>query len=87
MKMRLVKGGETIFEEGDLGEEMYVLMEGRVEMYRKFTDTGEPVLVGETSQQSETSWFGALALYHRQGRRATARATEPTKVTMTPCSV
>ena len=61
MKMRLVKGGETIFEEGDLGEEMYVLMEGRVEMYRKFTDTGNFTLRCLVCQRGLVGQEGAMA--------------------------
>jgi len=79
MKMRLLKGQEVIFNEGDAGDAMYVLMEGRVEMHRKFGDS-EPVLVGETTIESETSWFGELALYNKEMRRATATASEPTKL-------
>eukprot|EP00966_Prymnesium_polylepis_P157030 3628539-Prymnesium_polylepis.1 len=46
----------------------------------RFTAESDWVVVGETTEESETSWFGALALEMRAPRQAAAVATEPTKL-------
>ena len=51
MKMQLYKGGQEIFKQGDPGDAMYILMEGRVEMRKTFTEGGKPVVVGETNEE------------------------------------
>ena len=46
--------------EGDTGEDMYILMEGRVEMTTEVR--GAKTVLGERTTASETAWFGAVAL-------------------------
>ena len=79
--MRLLKSGEVIFHQGEPGDAMYILMEGRVELTKTFDDGKKPITIGETTEESETSWFGEVALTKPGGKRgATGTCTEPSKV-------
>ena len=61
---------DVIFKEGDLGDTMYVVLEGQVDMV--FHDAqGETLLVAEIKQREH---FGELALIDGQPRSATAVA-------------
>ena len=63
--------GETIFEQGDPGDRMYVVIEGAVEI----------ILRGESiNRLTPGELFGEMALIDSRPRSATARAAEPTKV-------
>jgi CRP-like cAMP-binding protein len=68
--------GEIIFREGDLGDVMYILQEGVVDL-KKRVEKGEVVLK-TISQSSE--FFGEMALIDGSPRSASAVASAPTKV-------
>lgn len=68
--------GEIIFREGDLGDMMYVLQEGMVDLKKK-VEKGEVVLK-TISKPSE--FFGEMALIDGRPRSASAVAVAPTKV-------
>ena len=80
MQIGYFNNGEVVFTEGDAGQDMYILMQGRVEMTKAIEGIKDPMKVGETNTQSDTSWFGALALVSKRARRATATCREPTKL-------
>jgi CRP-like cAMP-binding protein len=63
--------GEIIFEQGDLGDFMYVVVEGEVEIIHR----GE---VLNTLHPGEI--FGEMGLIDNRPRSAAARATIPTKL-------
>jgi CRP-like cAMP-binding protein len=67
---REVKAGEVIFHEGDLGTEMFIVHEGRVEISKQ-VEGGEskPLAVFEKGD-----FFGEMALLEDLPRTATARA-------------
>jgi len=65
------KKGETIFREGDIGEEMYIIKSGRVEVVKKVHD--EEVILAELPSGS---FFGEMALFGDKHRSATVRAIE-----------
>ncbi len=67
--------GETVFQQGDLGDSMYVVRSGEVEIIR---DGVSVVRLGAGE------YFGELALLHEHGRSATVRATKPTDVLLIP---
>lgn len=61
--------GEFVFRRGDRGEELYIVVSGRVEI-------GEQGRVIATLGEAE--FFGDLAVLDQEGRSADARAVEPT---------
>jgi CRP/FNR family transcriptional regulator, cyclic AMP receptor protein len=63
--------GETIFEQGDLGDFMYVVVEGEVEIIHR----GEVI---NTLKPGE--FFGEMALVDNRPRSAAARALVPSKL-------
>jgi CRP-like cAMP-binding protein len=69
---REVPAGTVIFEEGAQGEEMFGVIEGKVEL--RFADGRSPLAVGP----DET--FGEMALVDKSPRSATAVASEDTKL-------
>ena len=80
LKERSFRAGATIFNEGELGREMYVLREGEVEIQRESAAGKKMAIVrlgpGET--------FGEMTLVELQPRSATVVATKPvTALTLT----
>lgn len=65
--------GETIFEEGETGAEMYILLEGAVSV----TKQGQEVARIEASENN-AKIFGELALKDSAPRAATIKITSPT---------
>ena len=63
--------GETIFEQGDVGDRLYVIQRGSVEILRD----GERV-----ATLANGEYFGEMALLSNAPRNATVRAAEPTDV-------
>ncbi len=74
--VKLFGPGKVIFEEGDSGEEMYVVIQGEVEIRKKTSaDTSKTLAVLHTGDI-----FGEMALIEGKKRSATAIATQPTKL-------
>jgi len=67
---RRVTAGETIFEEGELGDSVYVIAQGEVEVVRKDTQ-GKPQLIATLGAQQ---FFGEMSLIDKEYRSATVRA-------------
>ena len=63
--------GETIFQQGDVGDRLYVIRKGEVEVLRD----GAPV-----AKLGAGEYFGEMALLASVPRNATVRATSPTDV-------
>ena len=66
--------GEYIFERGDLGTEMYVIREGRVEILNTRIDS-QPMAVLERGD-----FFGEMAILEGAPRTASARAAVDSKL-------
>jgi CRP/FNR family transcriptional regulator, cyclic AMP receptor protein len=73
---RSYKKGHLICHQGDLGEALFVIVEGHVKVFVTSEDGDEMVLV--TLGPSEV--FGELAIIDGGPRSASAEALEPTKV-------
>lgn len=63
--------GDYVFREGDLGTEMYVVHEGRVEILQTVLDEKRQIAVLEKGD-----FFGEMSLLEELPRNATARALE-----------
>ena len=68
--------GELIFKEGESGDNMYVLIEGAVELKMK-VERGETML---KTVDTPNDFFGEMALLDARPRSASAMAVKPTKV-------
>ena len=69
---RTYSAGELIFDEGNVGDSMYVIAEGSVEVLRK-NPQGEllPIAVLQAPQ-----FFGEMSLIDKEYRSATVRAND-----------
>jgi CRP-like cAMP-binding protein len=65
VQMQYFGPGQVIFEEGDYGEEMYVIKRGKVEVLRDFSMIAE---------LADNAFFGEMALVSEEPRNATVRA-------------
>lgn len=69
------KDGDYIFREGDLGTEMYIIADGKVEILNKIT--GKEVVIAVLEKGD---FFGEMSILEDLPRAASARALTPTKV-------
>jgi len=69
------KAGTVIFFEGDLGNEMYIIKSGRVEIIKEMGE-GELVLANLV----ENEFFGEMALFGDSKRTATVRAVDDSEL-------
>jgi CRP/FNR family cyclic AMP-dependent transcriptional regulator len=69
-KERQLRPGEVIFQEGDPGDAMYVVLEGRVRISKHIPGAGEEAL----AILERGDYFGEMALIDRQPRSAEAKA-------------
>jgi CRP-like cAMP-binding protein len=69
------KGGEIIVRQGDTGNCMFVIQEGEVEAIAE-ADGKELRL----RTMGPNEFFGEMALFEKEMRTATIRATQPTRV-------
>lgn len=65
-----LKGGETVFREGEAGDAMFVVLEGRVMISKLIPGAGEEAL----AFLERGDYFGEMALIDNQPRSATAKA-------------
>ncbi len=72
-RRRIVAAGTVLFEEGDAGEEAFIIEYGRVSVFK--TVKGQRVVLGEVGAGGI---FGEMALIDDQPRMASAVAEEET---------
>lgn len=66
---RKIAAGERIFDEGDLGDSLYVIVDGEVEIVRKDSAGAEKVIAALAAPQ----FFGEMSLIDKEDRSATVR--------------
>lgn len=66
---RALEKGDTIFKEGDPGDEMYIIQEGSVEIVKNLGGRNQVLATLEKGD-----FFGEMAIVNRIRRTATARA-------------
>jgi CRP/FNR family transcriptional regulator, cyclic AMP receptor protein len=81
LEMVEVPAGTVLFREGELGEAMYVVLQGDIEV-QKASRHGEAVRVAVLGPRD---WFGEMSIIDVQRRSATVTAASPaTLIRMTP---
>jgi CRP/FNR family transcriptional regulator, cyclic AMP receptor protein len=75
---RSYEGSAHIFKEGDVGAEMYVILEGKVRISKMIPGAGEEALAILEKGQ----YFGEMAVIEDQARSADAIAHIPCKVSV-----
>ena len=65
IQMQYFGPDQVIFEQGDYGEEMYIIKRGKVEVIRDF---------GVIAELADHTFFGEMALVSEEPRNATIRA-------------
>ena len=73
--------GETVFEEGDTGDSLFMILAGRVEVLKRFGS--EPEIVGTLGPGQ---YFGEMALLGRRPRSASTRALTSLDLLVLPAS-
>jgi CRP/FNR family cyclic AMP-dependent transcriptional regulator len=68
---RELEAGETVFQEGDSGDRMYIIQDGQMEVLKRFGQKESLLAVLEKGD-----FFGEMALVSRIERTATVRAKE-----------
>lgn len=76
-RIKNYKDGEIIFKEGDQGQEMYLVREGKVKIVR--TSKEKPVTLATLGIGE---FFGEMALFEDQVRSATAQAVGATELSI-----
>ncbi len=74
--LRLFSPGKVIFEEGEPGDVMYIIIQGEVEIRKKTAASTTKTL----TVLHEGDIFGEMALIEKKSRSASAIATQPTKL-------
>lgn len=69
---RNYQAGETIFARGEAGKALFIVLSGKISIFRNHDEIEEELAVLTTG-----SYFGELALIDDQPRSASARADEP----------
>jgi CRP-like cAMP-binding protein len=72
---RVYESGEAVVRQGEMGDCMYVIQEGQLEVVKVDGDTEVSVAV-----LSEGDFFGEMSLFEREVRAATVRALGPVRV-------
>lgn len=70
MQHKRFEAGAVVFEQGEVGDSLYILVEGAVDVVRKRDDGSEVVL---TTLQAP-DFFGEMSLIDKEYRSATIRA-------------
>ena len=67
--------GETIVKQGDIGNCLYVIQEGRVEVIKE-TNKGDV----KVAELGESEFFGEMGLFEKDVRSCTVKALKETRV-------
>ncbi len=81
IEIRKYSTGDVVFEQGDPGDGVYVVLKGCVEVVQKDGEAGEKVLL---AQSGSGSFLGEIALLEDAPRTAAAVSVEDTKMALFP---
>jgi cAMP-dependent protein kinase regulator len=77
LRLRTAAAGENIVTEGERGDAMYVVVNGKVEVWRQDADAGGRVAI---TTLEEGAFFGEMALISNAARLATVTALDETQI-------
>ena len=77
---RTLRRGDVLFREGEEGNELFIVVSGRIAIANKSFDGRESVV----ALMEAGDIFGEMSLFDGQGRSAEARALEASKVNVVP---
>jgi CRP/FNR family transcriptional regulator, cyclic AMP receptor protein len=69
-KLRRYAPGDIVFEEGDLGDSLYVIVVGQLDVVKRVDPSGERLL----ATLKDRDFFGEMSLVDKEYRSATVRA-------------
>ena len=69
-KLRHYAPGDIVFEEGDLGDSLYVIVTGQLDVVKRIDPSGERLL----ATLKDRDFFGEMSLVDKEYRSATVRA-------------
>ncbi len=69
-KLRRYAPGDIVFEEGDLGDSLYVIVAGQLDVVKRVDPSGERLL----ATLKDRDFFGEMSLVDKEYRSATVRA-------------
>ena len=69
-KLRRYAPGDIVFEEGDLGDSLYVIVTGQLDVVKRVEPSGERLL----ATLKDRDFFGEMSLVDKEYRSATVRA-------------
>ena len=73
-QMKDLKAGDIVFHEGDVGNSLYVIVSGEIEVLRKDTEGKLKAI----ASMKEPEFFGEMSLIDKELRSATVRAKSDT---------
>ena len=76
VKMVSLRAGQSVFEEGDASDGLYLVMSGRFEVFSRLKSGKQMTL----TEIGPNEFFGELALLDREPRSATVRAVEDSEL-------
>ena len=69
-KLRRYAPGDIVFEEGDLGDSLYVIVTGQLDVVKRVDPSGERLL----ATLKDRDFFGEMSLVDKEYRSASVRA-------------
>ena len=72
---RLYRDGETVIKQGEVGDCLYVIQQGKVEVYNEVG--GREIKIAELGN---TEFFGEMGLFEKDVRSCTVRAIGEAKI-------
>jgi CRP-like cAMP-binding protein len=75
--VKTYRAGELVFREGEKGDAIYVILSGKVDIFRSKKDVETRL-----ATLGDADFFGEMALFTDDSRSASAKATEETQLRM-----
>jgi CRP-like cAMP-binding protein len=78
MTHRRIKSGATVIAEGELGDEMYILLTGEVQVSKQTLDNERYTVA--VLKEEQHPFFGEMAMLDEERRSATITANKPSEM-------